>query len=63
MTAYICCPKIANNQWLKYLGEREKGENWLFWQRPLDCRLRQTANARHSVGYKNKIIDREIYYI
>ena len=29
----------------------------------LDCRLRQTANARHSVGYKNKIIDREIYHI
>ena len=23
----------------------------------------QTANARHSLGYKNKIIDREIYYI
>ena len=27
------------------------------------CRLRQTANAKHSDGYKNKIIDREIYYI
>ena len=25
--------------------------------------LQQTANVRHFVGYKNKIIDREIYYM